>query len=74
MSKAIAVYHSKKDDKLEYMFALRHDGKCFEREFKRHTRFGKKWSEWRLTSLEEVIKLGHDSYKRVDKEVKVVLP
>jgi hypothetical protein len=74
MTKAVVVYQAG-DEKHSIQVALsRRDGKTFVREFKRHTRFGKKWDTWRETSFPEVIALGFEEFKRVDKGVKVVLP
>jgi hypothetical protein len=74
MTKPVVVYQAG-DEKYSIQVALsRRDGKTFIREFKRHTRFGSKWDGWRETSFPEVIAIGFSEFKRVDKEVKIVLP
>ena len=74
MAKPVAVYEGG-DDKHAIQVALsKRDGKTYAREFKRHTRFGKRWDKWREASFAEVISLGFDSFKKLDKDVKVVLP
>jgi hypothetical protein len=73
MTRAVAVYQAE-DDNQSFQFALSREGKVYRRDFKRHTRFGKKWDSWNITSFEEVIKTGFDQFKRIDKDVKVVLP
>lgn len=74
MAKAVAVYEAGDDNHAVQVALSRKDGKTYSREFKRHTRFGKKWNEWREASFEEVISLGFEQFKRVDKHVVVVLP
>lgn len=73
MTKAVAVYQAD-SDKHSFQFALSRDDKVYRRDFKRHTRFGRKWSEWNETSFEEVVSSGFEQFKRIDKEIKVVLP
>lgn len=74
MTRPVAVYLAEDDNGNEYMIALSRDGHTYERHFKRHTRFGKKWSGWELTTFERVVAHGHENFKRIDKDVKVVLP
>jgi len=74
MAKAVAVYQAGEEGKNAMQFALSRNGKTYCREFKRHTRFGKKWNEWRETSFESVISIGFEEFKRIDKNVNVVLP
>lgn len=74
MTKPVAVYQAGTDNHCIQVALSKRDGKTYSREFKRHTRFGKKWSGWRETSFSEVISLGFEEFKRVDKEVKIVLP
>lgn len=75
MAKAVAVYHaSSVTGKTALQFALGRDGNTYVREFKRHSRFGTKWNEWRLTNFENIVSMGFEDFKRIDKEIKVVLP
>ena len=73
MTRAVAVYQADNEDH-SFQFALSRDGTVYRRDFKRHTRFGRKWNQWDVTSFEEVIMTGFDQFKRIDKEIKVVLP
>jgi hypothetical protein len=74
MTKPVAVYQAGNIETNALQVALSRDGKTYSREFKRHTRFGRKWNEWRETSFSEVIALGHEQFQRVDRIVNVVLP
>lgn len=74
MSRVKAVYEAKNGDKHVLQFAVSSDNKVYRREFKRHTRFGTKFDTWKVASVSDIMSEGFDMFRRIDKEIKVVLP
>jgi len=73
MTKAVAVYQSEGETH-HLQVALATTGIIYEREYKRHNRFGKGLSPWRESDMKRFIEHGFQSFRRVDKEIRVVLP